>query len=1184
MISKSSLSLIIGRSGSGKSRFCLEEVRKKLKDNPRGKPLIYLVPEQVAFQFEYALASTPDLGGIIRAQVLSFRRLAWKVMQEIGGAPSLYIDDTGKSMLIRKVLEKHKGDLTALKAAGDKAGTVGKMVSFYNELKRSKVPVKLFKDYSQSDHKLKDLSFVYQKLEEEMDGLYQDSEDYLNHLACHLNRSDYLSAAEIWVDEFYGFTNQEYGVLEKMMGYCSRITVTLCLDRDYSATERIEELDPFYPTALTCQNLKRTAGRAGVSTEIIILKNGTKDCSCKSPELQHMEKELSRPFPKPYQGKACGSLGLFKAANRRSEIEHIARQVIVLVRDKEFRWRDIGVMVPDLEGCKDIISAVFREYDIPYFLDYKRTVLHHPLIEFVRSALEAVCFNWTYDAVFRCIKTEMLLPYESNGQEEEKWREHMWQLENYVLAFGINGVRWLDQNPWDYIEGSSLEEEEAVERTAEEKNTLETINRTRDIVRTPLVRFQKNIAQASPVGDKIRAIQNLLGEVQAAQRMENWSQRALEEGNLEKAREHLQVYKGFIGVLEQMTEIMAEDKLTPAIFIKVLESGFEGMRLGLVPPAMDQVLVGDLERSRPGNIRVTFIPGANEGHIPSRPKEDGIITEQERESLIECGLELAPGSLRRLFDQQFLTYTVLTRASEGLWISYSLADQEGNALSPSPVIGTIKEMFPDCREITETEDTMINEIEQSMSEESSIYEELLQVNTVHPQKTLNSLASQLSQWKKGQNLHPFWWEIYNWFTRNEEWGRQAQQVLPGIYYKNWEGPLSREISRDLYGEPLRASVSRLEKYRSCPFAHFVQYGLKLKERKIYRLEVPDIGRLFHAALLGFARRIEEDGADWGDLFGEECFALAEEEIERLAPRLQKEVLFSTARYRFIINKLKDTLGRTAVILGKHAQRSGFTPVGLELSFGAGGELPPLAFRLSDGFQVEMAGRIDRVDLARGEDGTAYVRIIDYKSGRPELNLSEIYHGLALQLMVYIDVVMTSAQEWLGEEVRPAGILYFYIHAPMVRTTKILNPREIEKKINRSYRMKGRVLADLKAVTLMDKGLCSSGDSDIIPVAVKQKGGFYKNSKIVEDSFFQVLQQHARSKIQEITEHISQGKLDIYPYRMGKKKACSFCRYKAVCQFEPLLEENRFEVLKGWPEEELKHLLLPKGQAPGKEEM
>ena len=1186
MFKKSPFRIIIGRAGSGKSRLCLEEIRQKLKDDPRGNPLIYLVPEQSAFQFEQALSSTPGLEGIIRAQVLSFRRLAWKVMQEVGASPSLYIDDTGKGMLARKILEKYQEDLTILRSAGDKAGTVGKIVDFFNELKRSKVPLSRMKEQAQSNSKLMDLSFIFFKLEEEMEGLYKDSEDYLSHLADRLDCSDYISGSEIWVDEFYGFTNQEYEVLEKMLDHCSGITVTLCLDRGYSTSEKIDQLNLFYPTALTCQNLKGIAEKAGVAPEVVILKQDSTNRFSQSPELHHLEREFSRPFQKPYKNKNASGHGsrppfLLAAPNRRQEIEYIARKIIALVRDKDCRWRDTALMVSDLDSYKDIITTVFREYKIPHFLDYKRTVLHHPLVEFVRSALEAVHFNWTYDAVFRCIKTEMLFPVVSEGHEEEKWREYMWQLENYVLAFGIKGYGWLDEKPWSYVEGSFLDEDKSVKINSAQKQYLETINYARDILRAPLIHFQGSIANAFSAGDIITAIENLLEKVQAARRIEAWSKKAVEGGNPEKAREHIQVYKGLMGLLEQMAGIMAQDRIAPTVFMKILESGFEGMRLGLVPPAVDQVLVGDLERTRPGSIKHTFIPGANEGYIPSPPKEDAIISEQERESLIARGIELAPGSLRRLFDKQFLTYMVLTRASEGLWVSYSLADQEGNALPPSQVIHEIKEIFPGIKEVFEMEDLLEKENSLLLSDEGVSVEDLIQLHALHPRKTLNSLTDRVSRWGKGENIHPFWWEVYNWFVHNEQWRTQARQVLSAIFYRNQEKPLDKEVSRSLYGNPLKVSISRLEKYRACPFAHFAQYGLKLKERKVYRLEVPDIGQLYHAALLSFARTIAEAGVNWGELSEDECFKMAEKEIDRLAPRLQKEVLFSTPRYRFIIRKLKNILGRTSVILGKQAQKSSFTPIGLELSFGREGELPPVVFRLSDEFQVEMAGRIDRVDLARAEDGTAYVRIIDYKSGPPELRLAEIYHGLALQLMVYLDVVLTNAQRWLGEEVQPAGILYFYVHAPLIRTTRILNPREIEKKIQRSYRMKGRVLADRKAIALMDSSLLPYGDSDIIPAGVTQKGGFHKHSKVMENSFLTAMRQHVRDVIIDISSQISQGRLDILPYCMGKKKACDYCSYKAVCQFEPLLEENRFEVLRDWTEGEIQQHLLPEGRFQGR---
>ncbi|UNC91797.1 helicase-exonuclease AddAB subunit AddB [Candidatus Contubernalis alkaliaceticus] len=1160
MKGKNKLSLVLGRAGTGKSRFCLEEVRHKLKENPIGEPLIYIVPDQVVFQFEHALASTPGLEGIIRAQVLSFRRLAWKVMQEVGGGALQYIDDFGKGLMIRKILENHKEDLRVLKLAGEKAGTIAKMVEFYNQLKRSRVTLRLFEQHSRCHDKFKDLAFIFLKLEKKLAGLYQDSEDFLELLACSLNHSSYLSNAEIWVDDFYEFTNQEYKVLEGLLTKGLEVTVTLCLDKNYSSKEKIEELSPFYPTALTCRKLNEMVERVGVNAKAIILKSGQMTRFSQRPQLMHLEKNLTLTFPKPYEGKAEDSVGILTAVNRRWEIEHIAGQMIILARDKGYRWRDMSIMAPDLESYKDIISTVFREYDIPFFLEHKRTVLHHPLIEFVRSALEVVCFNWNYDAVFRCIKTELLLPPEEERLQGKNWQEHMWQLENYVLAFGISSDQWQSDKPWDYLQGGALEEEKE-KVTEEQEHYLNMINMAKEVIREPLVRFQRNVENAVKVSAKIKALQQLLQEIQAVHRLERWSQKSLEEGKPEKAREHLQVCKALSGLLDQMEEIMAEDNVTSAIFLNMLETGFESMRLGLEPSSLDQVLIGDLERTRPGNIKIAFIPGANEGTLPSRPKEDGIITEQERELLIDSGVDLAPGSLRRLFDKQFLIYTVLTRASESLWLSYPLADEEGNALLPSPLVERLKEMIPSIQEIFETgnRDLVLSDI-------------------VHPGSSLNSLARQLKCWQKGQKLHPNWWGIYNWYIDKEEWRGPVKYILSGLAYKNRENPLRLEVARDLYGKGLKASISRLEKYRACPFAHFIQYGLRLEERKMYRLEVPDIGQLFHGALLSFGGRVQEEGLTWGELSPEKCVELAEEEVEKLAPRLQKEVLFSTARYRYLIKKLKDTMGRTAVILGKHAKVSSFDPVALELSFGVKGVLPPVIFKLPDGFQVVMGGRIDRVDLARREDGTAYVRIIDYKSGRPELNLAEIYHGLSLQLMVYMDVVLTYARDWLGVEAEPAGILYFYVHAPLIKTNKILKPKEIEKMIIQRYKMKGKVLAELEAVTLMDHSLNSPGYSDIIPAAVKKQGGFYKGSQTMDALSFDRFRQHVRQKLTEASWGISQGRVDIKPIQIGKKKACRFCAYKAVCQFDLRLEENCFEVLNRWPDEEVE-LMLENGQIP-----
>lgn len=1177
--------IVLGRAGTGKSKLCIGEISRELKETPCGPPLVYIVPEQAAFQAEHALATSPGLGGIIRAQVLSFRRLAWRVMQEVGGKGQLFIDDTGKVMVLRKIIERNKESLSLFKHVGEQPGALENLIELYNELKRSCIPVEKIKEYMSnikgSQHKeidgdkintglmekIKDLELIFTEMDKELKELYLDSEDYLKFLADNIFRTSYLIEARLWVDGFYGFTNQEYKILEELIKHCRQVTVCLCLDDDYNLKETVDELNPFYPAAVTCQRLKDIAGKLGIIPETIVRSMPFEKSNrfSQNSALSYLEQNLHAHPVKPFKDGTQEDmpLCLTAASNRRSEVEALAHQLIVLARDKGYRWKDMAVMAGNLDDYADTISTLLTDYDIPFFLDLKRPVLNHPLIEFIRSALEIVNYNWGYDAVFRCVKTGMLIPDLDKEKGVKDWREGIYQLENYVLCFGIRGSHWLSSKRWQYLQRDSLEENSGDDKISQEEEAyLQLINETKELIREPLITFQEEIIKAVTVKKKAKALYNLLQGVNAPEYLEKWSGEALEKGNPEKAREHQQVYKRVIELMDQIVEIMGDEEMSINLFSRILESGLQDLRLSLVPPSLDQVLVGDLERTRAGNIKFTFILGVNDGVLPSRPQEDGVFTEQERESLINWGLDLAPGSRRRVLDEQFLIYIALTRAAEGLWLSYPLADEEGRMLVPSLLVSRMKEIFPCLKESNANGDLK--------------EEEQLSFRVVHPRRTMSQLAVQLSRWRKGETIDSFWWEIYNWYAGKEEWHQQGKLLLGGLFYINQEEPLDKETSRRLYGEHLKASVSRLEKYRSCPFSHFALYGLGLKERKIYRLEAPDIGRFFHAALYNLLRAIKDKGLEWSEISSEEFFCLAEEEVEKLLPRLQSEILLSNSRYRFLAKKLKDTVGRTAVFMGEHFRRSKFKPVGLEISFGDKKDLPPIVFKLEDGCSVELVGRIDRVDLARGDEGDTYLRVIDYKSGDSKLNLAEVYHGISLQMLAYMDVVINSAREWLGEEALPAAMLYFRVHAPLIKSNRVISPEEIKKEMSKRYKMKGKVLANLEAVKLMDSGLQSSGYSDVIPVAVTKDDTFYKNSEVMEQSRFELLRCHMRQTIKNIAHDITKGRLYIAPFHMGGKKACKFCSYRAVCQFDPLTQGNYFRYFRE-EKEEVIWSLLDKGK-------
>ena len=1174
-----SLRILIGRAGSGKTGCCLNEITEHLKKAPNGSPLLYIVPEQAAFQAEFNLAILPGLNGIIRAQALSFKRLAWKIMLETGGRSRLFIDDSGKSMVFRKIMEKHQSRFKIFQNASEQRGVLDNLVQFFNERKRSCVTLN---EMAAVKEKLNESPLLVQKIEEliilmgeaenELEKKYLDSEDYLKLLAGSIHKSTSLKDARVWIDGFYGFTNLELEVLEQLIKNLPAVTVALTLDKDYSPKDDIAELNPFYPTATVCQQLQSIAWKHNIEVKKELFPSpGFSRFENNSP-LYYLEQHLNTYPVKPYSDDSCLPVNLIAAADRRQEIEAAARKISKLARSG-YRYRDIAVIVSSMEQYEDYISTVFQDYDIPYFLDQKRDLTHHPLVEFIRSALEVVTRNWTYEAVFRCLKTDFLLDYglSAEGCKDVDLKNKVDKLENYVLALGIQGQHlWLREEPWFFSLSDDLEEEKDSSMKKEEKEFLQQINEVRRIITAPLKIFQDYLQAAATVEEKTRAVFYLLNEAHVYEQLQRWSEEANLAGDAEKAREHLQAYKSVIDVLDQVVEIMGEEKVSTDFYADVMETGLENLRLSMVPPSLDQVEVGDFQRSRCENVKYTFFVGLNEGLLPSKPQKNVIFTEKEKETLLDQDMEVSTSDRRELLDQQFLIYMALTRAYEGLFLSYSMSDEEGRTILPSLLVHRIKEIFPSLEE----ELFPLNSVATGREEDTA---EIIN-SLLHPREALSRLLFNLKKWKNGEHVHPLWWDVYNWFCSNEEWKEQARRAINGVFYNNRELPLSRNTSRKLYGQNIQTSITALEKYNACPFSHFVAYGLRLQERERYTLKIPDIGRFFHVILRNLTRSLMEEGRDFSDLSSSECYGLTAQEVERLLPRVQGEILLSSRRYRFIAEKIKTVVGQAVQFLSFQSQKTEFTPIEAELTFSKNGQLPPLAVDLGSGNTLQLVGRIDRVDGARDEKNTLYTRIVDYKSGRTNLKLGDIYYGLSLQMLAYQEAVLYWSNYWLGERVKPAGLLYFQVHSPIINGNKVLSSEEIQNELSKHYKMRGLVLADFNAVYLMDNTL-SSGYSQVIPVGLSNKGTFYKNSSVLQEDKFELVRSYFWNFVQNCGRGISAGNVDISPYRSGSRKACRFCEALEVCQFDPLFQGNSYRLLKSgrveevlsWMEDYVQHI-------------
>ncbi|MFE8696318.1 helicase-exonuclease AddAB subunit AddB [Cytobacillus sp. FJAT-53684] len=1155
-----SVRFLIGRAGGGKTEFCLNEIREELRKAPDGDPIIYLVPEQMTFLSEYKLITTPDLGGMIRSQVYSFTRLAWRILQETGGMNRYHLNSVGISMLIRKIIDEKKDELTLFQRAADKNGFIQQIEQMMTEFKRYCVrPEELAEKQAQLSNgpttnkalqdKLHDLELIYKTFEESLFGKYVDSEDYFRLLIEKAAESDYLRKAEVYIDGFYSYTPQEYMIIEQLMKHCKKVTISLTLDQPFKQTSP-DDLHLFRMSGESFQTIYGIAAQNRLQVEEIFLKEQLR---WKDPSLKHLEANFDSRPAASFKGESAIHIG--QAVNRRAEMEGIARRIIQLVRTKGLRYRDIAILARNGQDYHDIIETIFTDYEIPFFIDQKRTMLNHPLIELVRSSLEIINGNWRYEPIFRAVKTELLFPVKLNAGQ---LREQMDRLENYVLAYGVQGDKWTKKNRWTYRRIRGLESE-SLAQTDMERQMEQELNNLREMITAPILRLARRLKKAETGRQYCEAIYLFLEELNVPSKLEEWKLAEEEKGNLVKSREHDQAWNAIMELLDQYVEMLGDEVIPLKRFAQILDAGMESLRFTLVPPAIDQIITADLERSRLSDIKVAFVIGLNEGVLPAKFPEEGVLATEDRERLLASGMKMAPSSSTRLLDEEFLAYKAFVTPSDMLYISYPLANEEGKALMPSLYIKRIMDLLPKSKQ------------QFYMADPAELTEEEQLDYAASMNTALSYLTSQLQLKKRNYPIFDFWWDIYNFYLKNESWRGQAQKVLSSLNYENHTEQLNEDTSKELYGDHIQASVSRMELFSSCPFSHYAQHGLKLRERQVFRLEAPDIGDLFHAALKYIAETVMSEKLSWTDMTREQCEILAKEAVEILAPKLQNEILLSSNRYFYIKRKLEQIISRASYILSEHAKSSGFSPVGLELGFGGPkGELPTLSFPLRNGSKMELVGRIDRVDKAQDESGT-FLRVIDYKSSAKDLNVNEVYYGLSLQMLTYLDIIIAHSQELIGTEADPAGVLYFHVHNPMISTSKMLTMEDIEQEILKKFKMNGLMLGDENVIRLMDRTF-DKGDSPIISAGFNKDGSISKRSKVASKQEFDYLRRFVRGKYEETGNRIINGQVDISPYKLKDKTPCTFCSFKSVCQFDESLETNEYRQLVSYPKDELLEII------------
>ncbi len=1116
---------IFGRAGSGKSYYCLNQIKKKLTNDKNNK-LIMLVPDQYTFQTEKKLLEYVGEKSLLRAEVLSFKRMATRVFDKFGGRAINVIEDSGKNMLIYKLLKDKGEELKYFNRISKQQGFVGIVSKSITEFKKYNISEEILKEKELEienkdlKEKVSDLASIYETFNESLHKGYIDSEDILSILAKKLKECDLYNDAEIWVDEFTTFTPQQLEVLKVLAKQCKNVNITLCSDGEIQFTEG--ETDIFDVIKNTENRILKMMQENNISyKEPVNLNKKNIYRFRESKELGHIEKYFfNYPF-KIYKGD-CKDIRLYKANNSYSEIEWVAQDILKLVRDKGYRYKDIAVVCREIDSYDKITSVIFNEYNIPYFLDKKREILSNPLVVLIISALEILVTNWSYESVFKYVKSG-LITLETNFIDK---------LENYILANGIKGYKWTRDLLTSQNEELTQEEIEIFEYMEE--------------IRRPIINLYNKIKVDVTVRKYCTALYEFLLEINAFETIDKWLDDFNNKGMQDKIKEYTQVPAMVMDMLDQAVEVLGNVVIDLKTFSKILISGFEEKEIGVIPMALDQVNIGDIARIKGRDVKALYIVGANDGVLPSANKDEGILSDEDRIELKSMGIELASDTRSRVFEEQFMVYTALTIPSNYLMITYPMADFEGKSLRPSIIIPRLKKILP------------------GLNEESEIFNSNLFDDKYHnitaPVPTFNELIEALRREYEKEEIEPYWVETFKWFEENEEFKDRTKIIFNGLNYTNLVEKIPREKIKRLYSNDngrLMFSVSRIEKYAQCPFGYYVQYGLKAKDRKVYEFTAPDLGSFMHDILDQFTNKIRKENILWGDLTKDKCAEIVNELVNSKLRNETNSILNSNKKYQYFSERFKKTITKSVTVISEQMRKGEFDIFKSEFDFGDFKDSDPIKLELPSKETVYLKGRVDRIDKV-DLNGETYIRIVDYKSGSKSFDLNELYYGLQIQLLVYLDAILKNSKQILKTQCMPGGILYFKIDNPIIKSKKALTEEEIQVEVLKKLKMDGLLLKNVELVKSMDRDMETY--SLIIPAAFKKDGDFTSTSSVVTESQFELLRKYVNDKMIEICEEMLSGEVKIEPCKSSKVTYCDYCDYSSICQFDTSIKDNKYKII------------------------
>lgn len=1127
-----SLRFCFGPSGAGKSHRIYEEIMQRAAEEP-GRNFLIIVPDQFTMQTQKDLVMRSDRDGILNIDVLSFGRLSHRILEEVGTKGMPVLDDTGKSLVLQKVAADLKEQLPAMGSLLHKQGYIHEVKSAISEFMQYGISTQDMDKLITSAQKrgalamkLKDLKTLYRGFQDYIRDHFITTEETLDVLRRSLSKSRILKGSVVVFDGFTGFTPIQNRLIQELMRVCAEtiVTVTIGVGEDPYKMDGEQKL--FHLSKKTVADLEKLAAEAEVERGEDLFVKGGPNRFAKAPALHYLEQNLFRYQYEPYAGEQQ-EIHMFEALSPREEVHQTALYIRHLSREQGMTYRDIAVVIGDLEGYASYVETEFGQLEIPCFLDRTRGIVLNPMIEYIKSALQLYIKDFSYDTVFHFLRSGMA----------DISREEIDELENYVIRTGARGYRTYSRlftRRTEEMQGNAEGSEQA------EEKTMERLNRIRQQFMDAVEIL--HMGSQEKAGDYVSHLYDFLEQNQVQQKLLNYQQQFEKEGDLSRAREYAQIYRLVMDLLDQVYELLGEEEISRQEFADILEAGFGEITVGTIPQNVDRIVVGDMERTRLKQVKVLFFLGVNDGNIPKNASKGGIISDMDREFLIESGTEMAPSPRQQMYIQRLYLYLNMTKPSEQLYLSYAKVNSEGKGIRPSYLIDTVRKLFP----------AMSVEYPQNRSRLEQIEGR---------QEGARYLAEELREYVEGTLPEEERQDFYLMYRAYEADAVGRDLLTRAAFRRYRESGLSRIVARALYGQQLENSVSRLETYAACACRHFLQYGLSLQEREEFGFEASDMGTVYHAVLENFAGKLAESNLTWWDFTENFAAKAVKESVEAYAATYGETVLYSSARNEYAITRMSRILTRTVLTLQKHLKQGSFQPDDYELSFRFAEDLDSIHVDLSEDEKMHLQGRIDRIDVSEDAEHV-YVKVIDYKSGNRKFDLAALYYGLQLQLVVYMNAAMEmESRKHPDKEIVPAALLYYHIDDPTIETPVELTDEQINEQILAKLRMNGVVNSDPEVVERLDRYM--QDKSVVIPVEKKKDGSFSARSGVLSREEMQLISSYVDAKIRSIGREILDGKIAANPYEKGNEEACTYCAYKKVCGFDgsiPGYEKRQLEDL------------------------